>query len=337
MTVEKDFQKITLKEFEVSNTSSLAFPGSTEGKAWSVKDFKKTVKTKIVRKDCFDLEFDLIGVDASFVNAVRRTLLSEVPSMAIEKVYMYNNTSIIQDEVLAHRLGLIPLKADPRLFTWKGVDSDDLGTEHDTLEFELKVKCTKKKDAMESDDPKDMYDNAHVYSDTIKWIPKGEQASKITDPGPVFDDILLSKMRPGHEMDIKLYAFKGIGRDHAKFSPVATAFYRLLPEVKIEEPIYGEAAERLQKCFSPGVIELEGSKKKAVVKDARYDACSRNVFRYDDLKDKVLLTKVRDHFIFTVESVGAMQPEELVTLSLDVLEAKCDFYLEELSEAEAAS
>lgn len=39
--------------------------------------------------------------------------------MAFEKVFMYNNTSIIPDEVLAHRLGLIPLKADPRLFEYR--------------------------------------------------------------------------------------------------------------------------------------------------------------------------------------------------------------------------
>ncbi len=36
--------------------------------------------------------------------------------MAIEKVYMYQNTTLLQDEVLSHRLGLIPIKADPRLF-----------------------------------------------------------------------------------------------------------------------------------------------------------------------------------------------------------------------------
>lgn len=39
--------------------------------------------------------------------------------MAIEKVFIYNNTSIIQDEVLAHRLGLIPIKADPKLFEYR--------------------------------------------------------------------------------------------------------------------------------------------------------------------------------------------------------------------------
>lgn len=39
--------------------------------------------------------------------------------MAVEKVLIYNNTSIIQDEILAHRLGLIPIKADPRLFEYR--------------------------------------------------------------------------------------------------------------------------------------------------------------------------------------------------------------------------
>jgi len=39
--------------------------------------------------------------------------------MAVEKVFVYNNTSLLQDEVLAHRLGLIPLKADPRLFEYR--------------------------------------------------------------------------------------------------------------------------------------------------------------------------------------------------------------------------
>lgn len=65
------------------------------------------------------MEFDLIGIHPFLANTFRRLMLSDVPSMAIEKVHIYNNTSVIQDEVLAHRLGLIPLKADPRLFEFK--------------------------------------------------------------------------------------------------------------------------------------------------------------------------------------------------------------------------
>ncbi len=62
--------------------------------------------------------FDLSGVDAPVANALRRILLSEIPTMAIEKVLLFQNTSVIQDEVLAHRLGLIPIKVDPRLFQY---------------------------------------------------------------------------------------------------------------------------------------------------------------------------------------------------------------------------
>lgn len=43
---------------------------------------------------------------------------AQLPTMAIEKVFIANNTSLIQDEVLAHRLGLVPLKVDPRLFNY---------------------------------------------------------------------------------------------------------------------------------------------------------------------------------------------------------------------------
>lgn len=47
-----------------------------------------------------------------------------------------------------------------------------------------------------------------------------------------------------------------LGKDHAKFSPVATASYRLLPDISLLEPVEGETAEELSRCFSPGVIEV---------------------------------------------------------------------------------
>lgn len=151
-------------------------------------------------------------------------MLSEVPSMAIEKVYIYNNTSIIQDEVLAHRLGLIPLKANPILFDYKLDGADDEGTEQDTLEFKLEIKCSwKNKDCKETTNFDNMYKNHNIYSGHIKWVPRGKQAAlyKECDVGPIEDDILISKMRPGHEFDIKMLAVKGMGKDHAKFSPVS--------------------------------------------------------------------------------------------------------------------
>lgn len=65
------------------------------------------------------IEFDLVGVDASVANALRRIMIAEVPTIAIEDVYVWNNTSIMQDEVLAHRMGLVPLQIDPRTMKFK--------------------------------------------------------------------------------------------------------------------------------------------------------------------------------------------------------------------------
>jgi len=61
-----------------------------------------------------------------------------------------------------------------------------------------------------------------VLTSHLKWIPLGGQKDIITPDavGPVDDKILIAKMRPGHELDIKLHAMKGTGREHAKFSPV---------------------------------------------------------------------------------------------------------------------
>jgi DNA-directed RNA polymerase alpha subunit len=83
----------------------------------SEKNFKINIQS--YSKDKLEMEFDMVGVDAAIANSFRRILLSEVPTMAIDRVYIYNNTSVIQDEVLAHRIGLIPLKANPDLFKFK--------------------------------------------------------------------------------------------------------------------------------------------------------------------------------------------------------------------------
>lgn len=304
---------------------------------WSLKAFKKHFRIVVVRTVYNDpnteplIEFDLIGCLPSLANAFRRMMISEVPSMAIEKVYMYNNTSIIQDEVLAHRLGLIPLRADPRLFEYKSEDTGDEGTDQDTLEFKLKVKCSRRKDAKDTSLAESLYENHNVYSGQIKWVPKGKQATmwKENDVGVVHDKILISKMRPGHEFDIKLLAVKGIGKDHAKFSPVSTASYRLLPEVRLKREVSGEDAEILTTCFSPGVIGIDENGK-AKVKDARYDTCSRNIYRFPHLVDAVEMSRIRDHFIFSVESVGAYQPHDIFIESVKLLKKKCRTFLNEL-------
>ncbi|OWF55187.1 DNA-directed RNA polymerases I and III subunit RPAC1-like [Mizuhopecten yessoensis] len=334
--------RVTLLEHGLENVNSTDFPGAYNGydDTWNQRKFEKNFRVDVVKMGDDELEFDMIGIDAAIANAFRRILLSEVPTMAIEKVYIYNNTSIIQDEVLSHRLGLIPIKADPRLFEYRS-DGDTEGTAEDTIEFQLKVKCTKNSHAKDTTDPDELYKDHKVTTKHFKWIPVGKQSEifKEGDIRPVNDDILIAKLRPGQELDLKLRCVKGLGKDHAKFSPVATASYRLLPEITLLQPVVNHLAEKLKNCFSPGVIEIKkvNGQNTADVKSARHDTCSREVFRHDDLKDLVRLSRVRDHFIFSVESTGVLPPDILVTEAVRVLMGKCRTFLTELSEASGAT
>lgn len=158
---------------------------------------------------------------------------------------------------------------------------------------------------------------------------------------PVHPDILLAKLRPGQEIKVEMHCIKGIGADHAKFSAVATAYYRLLPTIDIVRPIIGKDAEKFARCFPRGVIGLEtvtaeeasrqGSgyegqlgRKKAVVRDTFRDTVSRECLRHEEFQGKVKLGRVRDHFIFSVESTGQFDADDLFVESVRVLKAKCE-------------
>ncbi|TRY85029.1 hypothetical protein DNTS_026935 [Danionella cerebrum] len=213
--VDEIRNRVILGEFGVKNVHTTDYPGNYPGydDSWDFEKFKKNFKINIVNTEENTLEFDMIGIDAAIANAFRRILLAEVPTMAIEKVFIYNNTSIVQDEILAHRLGLVPIKADPRLFEFRNL-GDQEGTEIDTIQLQVKVKCTRNPRApKDSSDPKELYLNHMVYSGDIKWLPIGNQADVFADAkiGPVHEDILLAQLRPGQELDIVMHCVKGLG------------------------------------------------------------------------------------------------------------------------------
>jgi DNA-directed RNA polymerase I and III subunit RPAC1 len=281
-------------------------------------------------------------------------MIAEIPSLAIEDVFIHNNTSIIQDEVLAARLGLVPFtgghKGMRQWLKWhrkvdKEAGEEDNGKfDNNTVILHLKIECKRNREAERGEsDPHKAYHNAHVYAKDIQFKPFGHQEQYFSGEDairPTNPDILIAKLRPGQVLDIDMHAYKGVGRDHAKFSPVATASYRLLPTITITKPILGDDAEKFAKCFPRGVIGLEkvskkeaskkGSgyeghegEKKAVVVDAMKDTVSRECLRHAEFEGKVKLGRIRDHFIFEVESVGQWESEELFLESVQVLKQKC--------------
>ncbi|EPQ30797.1 uncharacterized protein PFL1_01698 [Pseudozyma flocculosa PF-1] len=326
----------------VGSVASTDFPLHHPGEnhVWSHNKFTENLRLIITRLSDAQVEFDLIGVDASIANAIRRVLMAEVPTVAIEHVYVWNNTSIIQDEVLSHRLGLVPLKIDPDRIAMRmpGDDADD----SNTVVFHLKAKCERNPRAPKGEtDPDKCYIGHNVYSSQLTWDPKGSQEEDFADcpPRAVHDRILLAKMRPGQELDLELHCEKGIGKDHAKFSPVATATYRLLPHIQLLKPIPSDLAEKFAGCFPEGVVGLRGPKgnQEAFVQDARKDTMSREVLRYPEFEGFVKLGRVRDHFLFDLESSGVIPPEKLLPVAIRTLREKIRAVRESLDLLESTS
>ena len=220
--------------------------------------------------------------------------------------------------------------------------------------------------------------NELVYTDALKWAPAGselppEEETKFTsfaqaqgeylaraaaeakesrpDAGPgagdassvstVHDDILLAKMVAGQEIELEAHCVKGLGKDHAKFSPVGTAWYRMVPKVEFLAPIVGEDADVfLRQCDAPiaghkcYAVSGSGAKRTVEVREER--GCDLCVERVRELSgepgwgDKIALRKRKDHFIFTVESTGQLPPDVLVKEAIKVLASKCQSVLSTL-------
>ncbi|KAJ7349032.1 DNA-directed RNA polymerase [Mycena albidolilacea] len=318
---------VGIKAERVTDVSSRDFPGHYPGEdhAWSLDKFRENLTVKVRRVSNRSIDFDLVGVDASIANAFRRIIIAEVPTICIENVYVYNNTSVVVDEILAQRIGLVPLNVDPKTMDMRV--AEDESTDRNTLVFDLKLECTRKKDApKDATDPDLLYDNHELLSGHLAWQPAGEQAEVFSKnpPAPTNPNIVLAKLRPGQGVEITLHAVKGVGKDHAKFSPVATASYRLLPHIVIKKPIPPHLADKFQKCFAPGVIRVDPRTKAVTVdeENTRKDTVSREVLRWPEFEGHVELSRVRDFYLFNIESESAYPPQRLFPEAIAIMREK---------------
>jgi hypothetical protein len=143
---------------------------SSSGAGSYVDQLASRLKIEVTNLTEESIEFDLVGVDAAIANALRRILLAEVPTVAIETVWIAINSSIIQDEVLAHRIGLIPIKVDPRKLEYVVGEEE---TDRDTIVFHFDVECTNEQ--VTNQFGKKCYKNENALSSALKWLPQGNQ------------------------------------------------------------------------------------------------------------------------------------------------------------------
>jgi len=300
-----------------------AFAALDMDNSWDPAKFKSGFSIQIISLSDECVEFDMIGIDPPLANAFRRILLAEVPTVAISRVTMYQNTGVIHDENLAHRLGLVPIKCEPDALLWKAADAEF--DETNCIKFSLHVTCTT--------------GSCSVYSRDLVWQPlTEEQLAKFENdpPRPVEGDILIAKLRANQEIECECFCEKGVGKEHAKWSPVCTASYRLMPSLDRAQATaaVGRSKTAQSTCIFDDDHTNEGGK--AVAIGPRKCATSKKCVQAIAGDEKGLeLSKAKNHYLFKVESVGQMPAPILFQKALLKLKEKCETAMTVLGERTA--
>ena len=243
-----------------------------------------------------ELTFIVDGVDISFINAIRRICTVEVPSLAIETVAVIRNDSALFDEVLAHRLGLVPLETDIKAFEIASECDCENGCPSCSVSLVLKEQGPKV-----------------VYS--------GDLSSTHEAVKPVYDTIPLLKLREGEEVELEAIAKLGIGMEHAKWQPTTTCAYKYYPVITIDD-----TCESCRKCVEQcprNVLDYDETDDKIIITDIENCSMCKTCMRGCE-QEAVHVESQEGKFIFKIETDGSLSPEDVLVNACDILKDKSE-------------
>ncbi|KAF2460604.1 DNA-directed RNA polymerase [Lineolata rhizophorae] len=248
----------------------------------------------------FVVDFILRGVDLAFANALRRVILAEVPTMAIDLVEVEANTSVLADEFICHRLGLIPLSSknvDEVLYT-RDCDCEQY-CESCSVTLTLNAKCT-------GSEVMKVYARDLIISGLRPNTFVGNPV--ITDPDG--RGSLICKLRKNQELRMRCIAKKGIAKEHAKWAPTAAVGFEYDPHNRLRHLDYW--------------YEEDPIKEWPVSQNAKWEDPPQEgePFNYDAEPDR---------FYFNVETVGGLEPDMVIQQGIKVLQQKLALVIAELT------
>lgn len=160
--------------------------------------FQDLSSLEIISKDSKKMSVKLKGVPLQYANALRRICLNGIPVFAIDTVDIIENSSVLPDEGLAHRLGLIPLKTDLSRFN-----------EPSKCDCHSETGCSNCKVMLVLDSGD---------SDVTRSIFTSDLSSEDDSVKPTADNIPIVQLAPGQKIKLECYARLGRGTEHAKWN-----------------------------------------------------------------------------------------------------------------------
>ena len=256
------------------------------------------VEIQILEKTDDFTRFIVRGVNVPFVNSLRRIALTEVPAMAIDEVVILENSSILHDEILAHRMGFIPLKTD--------LDSYNL-PEECNCESELGCNLCRSNLTLEAE-----------ATDKMMTVYSGDLKSENPDITPVSGKILLVKLAPEQRVNLEAYARLGKGKNHAKWQPVSMCTYMYLPKIKVDLERCDACGKCVKVCPEEIFVETEGGIK--TQNEIECTLCMDCVDACPQDSPAVEVSWDEKAFIFKIESTGALPAERIVVEAVEILD-----------------
>lgn len=254
------------------------------------------------KKDEGKISFIIKDTTPSFVNTIRRVMMEEVPTMAIEEIEFKKNNSILYDEMVAHRLGLTPLKTDLKSYVLpEECKCEGKGCARCSLTLTLKSGAA-----------------GYVYASELK--------SKDPAVKPVYPNMPIVKLLKGQSLELDATAVLGKGKVHSKWSP-CLAYYKYKPKVTIGDV---KNPEEIVEATHGDVFEIKNGKLE-VIKD--------NLFRHDlagvveEVSNGSVKIEHDNDFIFNIESWGQLDCKEIVSQSIDILNSTLDEFAEKIKKA----
>ncbi|MFQ5907719.1 MAG: DNA-directed RNA polymerase subunit D [Thermoplasmata archaeon] len=263
---------------------------------------------KITVREMTDQDARLLieEAEASFVNALRRTLMADVPKMAIEEVEFhlgpirgedgkeYESVTPLFDEIIAHRLSLIPIPTDLEIFEPRETCSTcgGEGCPNCTIMFSLNKRGP-----------------GTAFSRDL--VPVGDAKLAPRDP-----DIPIVKLGEGQAMLIYATAVLGSGVDHAKWQAAQGAAFKFYPILEFDPKEKALTQEVADVC---PVNILEANKEFRVTDIEKCTLCR---LCEEASEGRIKVSGDPNRFLFRFETDGALTTHEALSAALDILQHK---------------